>query len=256
MADAPVAVFGDVHGCSKKLRALINKIRAKYPDAELVSVGDLIDRGPDSKGVIEICIQEGVVACLGNHEDWLLDLIQTGNIRPVFGHVWGVTPTLKSYGCNYVFRSDTEKENAMKCLLRRMPEAHKDYIRSMQLCLRVDVDGKRYWVSHSGITINSATNAKVRLREAGTPFTDENIISDLAKHSDHVFYFTKQNFGTRVTGSTPYKFDTGTQIFGHQIVQSPIMSSDYIALDTGCGTTQPHQLTAVVLPHGDIIQVP
>lgn len=55
-----VYAVGDVHGCSEHLRALHGAIArdlATRPvvDAQLVHLGDYVDRGPDSAGVIEIC---------------------------------------------------------------------------------------------------------------------------------------------------------------------------------------------------------
>ncbi len=58
-------IIGDVHGCLKTLLALI----AKLPKgAQIVFVGDLIDRGPDSRGVIDLVREMGYDCVQGNHE--------------------------------------------------------------------------------------------------------------------------------------------------------------------------------------------
>lgn len=70
-------VIGDVHGCYKQLCELLDKI---YKDAngephKIIFVGDYVDRGPDSKLVVDQVIQlqkSGCVALMGNHEDMLL----------------------------------------------------------------------------------------------------------------------------------------------------------------------------------------
>jgi serine/threonine protein phosphatase 1 len=68
--------IGDVHGHSDKLRALIDRCR-QHADGRLlrmVFVGDYVDRGPDSRGVIKQLIElqgampEHVVCLRGNHE--------------------------------------------------------------------------------------------------------------------------------------------------------------------------------------------
>ena len=82
-----VYAVGDVHGCADRLRALHQAIArdlAARPVAEsqVVHLGDYIDRGPDSAGVVELLLrpfaQAGagprplVVNLLGNHEDMML----------------------------------------------------------------------------------------------------------------------------------------------------------------------------------------
>ncbi len=44
--------IGDIHGCAKSLDGLMHALKIK-PDDHLIFVGDYIDRGPDSKGVID-----------------------------------------------------------------------------------------------------------------------------------------------------------------------------------------------------------
>ena len=55
-------VIGDIHGCLSTLKALIAKAG---PVSQIISVGDLIDRGPDSLGVIKYCIENNIQVCLG-----------------------------------------------------------------------------------------------------------------------------------------------------------------------------------------------
>lgn len=66
-------VIGDVHGCAKTLQALVYRIRAIAPDEPIVIAGDLVDRGPDSAGVIQFCIDNAIECVLGNHEQMMLD---------------------------------------------------------------------------------------------------------------------------------------------------------------------------------------
>lgn len=70
-------VIGDIHGCYDELCLLLDKI---YKDAngkphKIIFVGDYVDRGPDSKKVVDQIIQlqkVGCVALMGNHEDMIL----------------------------------------------------------------------------------------------------------------------------------------------------------------------------------------
>src|SRR4051812_32726731 len=67
--------IGDIHGCSSALRRLCELIQPTKTDT-IVTLGDVIDWGPDSKGVIdtllELSSQCRLVSILGNHEEMLL----------------------------------------------------------------------------------------------------------------------------------------------------------------------------------------
>jgi serine/threonine protein phosphatase 1 len=74
MSGRTIAI-GDVHGCSAALEALLDAVR---PDADdtVIALGDYIDRGPDSKGVIEQFLALAgrcqLVPLKGNHEEMIL----------------------------------------------------------------------------------------------------------------------------------------------------------------------------------------
>jgi diadenosine tetraphosphatase ApaH/serine/threonine PP2A family protein phosphatase len=71
VAMAPTIVVGDVHGCLDELRRLLVKCGFRRGDA-LVLAGDLVAKGPDSRGVIQLAREEGALAVLGNHDDHVL----------------------------------------------------------------------------------------------------------------------------------------------------------------------------------------
>ncbi len=64
-------IVGDVHACRAELEALLGKIGFAAGD-RLVMVGDLIVRGPDPAGTLDLCASLGARAVRGNHEDRLL----------------------------------------------------------------------------------------------------------------------------------------------------------------------------------------
>jgi len=77
-------VIPDVHGCSKTLSALLDRMRLTKND-QLFFLGDYIDRGPDSKGVLDIVIkliEDGyaVYPLMGNHEFELLEFAQNRRV--------------------------------------------------------------------------------------------------------------------------------------------------------------------------------
>jgi len=92
--------IGDIHGCRTALELLLDAIGPTGDDI-IVTLGDYVDRGPDSKGVIDTLIQLGktsqVVGLLGNHEEMMLEVVR----GEVAHHSWlryGGVETLDSYG--------------------------------------------------------------------------------------------------------------------------------------------------------------
>ena len=93
-----VCVIGDIAGRYKTLMALIDKM----PEGEVVSVGDMVDRGPRSKEVVEYFMNNGR-AILGNHEHMMIDHLRNeGRDNAYYGDgVWfwnGGMATMESYG--------------------------------------------------------------------------------------------------------------------------------------------------------------
>jgi hypothetical protein len=64
-------VVGDVHGCAGELESLLERVRFASGD-RVVMVGDLVARGPDSRGVLALVRQIGARSVRGNHEEKLL----------------------------------------------------------------------------------------------------------------------------------------------------------------------------------------
>ena len=69
-------VIGDIHGCHTELAELLDRIdEHANGDYKIIFVGDYVDRGPDSKQVVEKIMRmqkHGHVALMGNHEDMIL----------------------------------------------------------------------------------------------------------------------------------------------------------------------------------------
>lgn len=98
-SDNTFIAIGDIHGCAQSLRALLEKTRP-YRDRTHVFIGDYIDRGPDSRGVVEYLVDfardHECVFLRGNHEMMLQDAIQSG--KRSFWMINGGQETLESYG--------------------------------------------------------------------------------------------------------------------------------------------------------------
>lgn len=92
--------IGDIHGCSRALDALLEYV-APCPDDVLVPLGDFIDRGPDSKGVIERMIalsnSLNVIPIRGNHEIMMMQALESHESLMEW-LAFGGEATLESYG--------------------------------------------------------------------------------------------------------------------------------------------------------------
>ena len=93
--------FGDIHGHAERLKKIIAEINPQ-PEDTFVFLGDFVDRGPDSKGVIQEVIdlseKFNVYSILGNHEEMILACIQGGKDEHKFWCKFGGTEALASYG--------------------------------------------------------------------------------------------------------------------------------------------------------------
>ncbi|MBY5863899.1 metallophosphoesterase family protein [Rhizobium leguminosarum] len=81
--------IGDIHGCIDPLKRMIDRIEAYASEGAVVFVGDYIDRGPDSKGVLDRIIagpsEPWRWICLkGNHEDMMVAAYADGQSRAVW----------------------------------------------------------------------------------------------------------------------------------------------------------------------------
>src|SRR5262245_2009947 len=98
-----ILAVGDIHGCGAAFRALIEGLQVRPKDT-VVMLGDAIDRGPDSRGVIDQLLElrerTNLVCILGNHEQMLLDALE-GDIPVQEWLIHGGAQTLDSYGKGY-----------------------------------------------------------------------------------------------------------------------------------------------------------
>ncbi len=94
--------IGDIHGCLTALNTLLD-FAAPAPDDLLVTLGDYVDRGPDSRGVIELLIdlhtKGRLVALRGNHEE-MMGESRTDEVIRMMWFSCGGRETLASYGAS------------------------------------------------------------------------------------------------------------------------------------------------------------
>ncbi len=137
-AGTVVYAVGDIHGCKDLLELMLDLIRkdreerAGVSDARrcvVVYIGDYIDRGPDSKGVIDLLLSnplEGVetVFLKGNHE-WMIEQMLNDPESEDIADRWdwnGGKPTVRSYEAKGFFK-----------LREAIPDAHMDFLEGLKL---------------------------------------------------------------------------------------------------------------------------
>lgn len=241
------AVFGDIHGNLDLLKKMINKIRSEYgEDINILSVGDLVDRGPDSKGIVQLCIDEGVDSVMGNHDQWVVELLRDFYFVPsVLSYSMGGTETIKSYGVDPLGKP----EDVAYDLITSMPDNHKEFFLNLKYYKKIEYGDKTYWVSHSGLRDKNVA------KYAAYANSDDELVNFLVRERPNFFCWTFPCF--EPGQENLYRFEKGVQVFGHSFVEKPIVKEDYfIALDTiGWGRQKRLTLSCVILPEEKIIQV-
>lgn len=95
-----IFAIGDVHGCRDALAALLELVAPK-PDDTIVMLGDYVDRGPDSSGVIDLMLEwrkrQTMIFLRGNHEVMMLNS-RTSSEQLHFWRECGGAQTMDSYG--------------------------------------------------------------------------------------------------------------------------------------------------------------
>lgn len=139
----PIYALGDIHGQLDQLDRALDLIAADGgAQARVVVLGDLVDRGPDSRGVIER-LMAGQAAgrpwqvLLGNHDDMFRRFLSDGvvhNARVKSGLPWtharlGGPDTLASYGI--AAGPDTRRAELLEAARDAVPEAHRAFLDSL-----------------------------------------------------------------------------------------------------------------------------
>lgn len=206
-------VVGDIHGCLDLFNGLLAQIeadhRARQDDSKplLVLLGDLIDRGPDSRGVIDRVLGGGLpgfqtLALCGNHEEALLRLLDEA--EPGLLDRWlhfGGDACVRSYGDDPVRLAAMAEPDAVARLRQLIPPAHQDFFRSLADTFRFG----DYLFVHAGIRPGISLE---RQQPADLRWIREPFLSDPRDHGMLV-------------------------VHGHSITDDPDVRTNRIGIDTG-----------------------
>ncbi|MBN2444084.1 MAG: serine/threonine protein phosphatase [Spirochaetales bacterium] len=189
-------IIGDIHGCLGMLRRLIKKIDWQQDCDALIFLGDYIDRGEDSKGVIDFLIElsrksDHVRFLMGNHEGLFLDYLENGETEAFLFN--GGLSTLNSY--RHLHKTG-------------IPSDHISFLKSLEIMVELD----DYYIVHAGLRPGVGMG--------------EQSLDDILWIRDK-FIFSEHCFGKKVIfGHTPFKnplvmdnkigLDTGA-VFGNRL---------------------------------------
>jgi serine/threonine protein phosphatase 1 len=223
--------IGDVHGRSDLLSKLLGRIAADATDRgivrpRLIMLGDLGDRGHDSRGVYDLLSSPAFISqfearfILGNHDAWLLEAIRRGRdnfwLRNGGPGEWlrnGGAELVESYG--YDFRRSPAL--VIPEFAATFPSAHRAVLESASLY--VEEDG--YLFVHAGV-------------DPSAP---------LDRDPDALLWIRESFLVARETG--PF-----TVVHGHTPFQKVTVETNRIGVDTGCGHGPGRPLSAVGLAPG------
>ena len=220
MTTGRLFAIGDIHGCVGELAALLAGLDVESGDT-VCFVGDYLDRGPDSKGVIDLLLQRRAqtgdvewVFLKGNHEDMCLAFLgRPGN----WGESWlmnGGAAALRSYGV------DARAEPAV--VEGAMPEEHLAFLEGLGRAYR----WQDYLFVHAGI-------------RPGLPWEEQ---------SDEDLFWIREEFLLHPHGLPE------TVVFGHTPHRDVLVHLPYkIGIDTG--VVYGGALTAIELPGRVLHQV-
>lgn len=212
---------GDIHGRADLFAALIEAIEADdaargTAETTVILLGDLVDRGPDSAGVIALArewqARRPVRILMGNHEEMFLDALGDAEVLRHFLR-YGGRETLLSYPIERAAFVRAELEEARQIARAAVPEADLAFIRSFENLIELG----DYLFVHAGI-------------RPGVPLEDQRP-GDL-RWIRETFLAHRASFGPVV-------------VHGHTIFAEPEVRTNRIGIDTGAYTSG--RLTALGL---------
>lgn len=226
-----VYAIGDVHGRADLLKRLLDDLNADARRGEysgkpiLIFLGDYVDRGFQSKDVLNILLGKTVSSfetyfLKGNHEQAMLQFLEDPTIGPRWAE-YGGAETLVSYGVQPP-RSRTNLDEWIRAsadLRQAMPAEHIQFLQTLELSVRIG----DYVFVHAGM-------------KPGVP---------LDQQEEHDILWIRDEF---INDRRPFE---AVIVHGHTPLQKPYRDGRRIGLDTGAYLTG--KLTAARFEH-DVVQ--
>ncbi len=149
--------IGDVHGCLDELNQLLGRIaddddQRGGPAGTILLLGDLVDRGPDSRGVLDRLIalaaeRPGTRFLMGNHDQVFLRVLEGDERATIFFARNGGRETALSYGMDAAEYDELDHGELAERLAERVPAAHRAFIAGFEPM----IESGDYLFVHAGI---------------------------------------------------------------------------------------------------------
>ena len=223
------AVIGDVHGCSEELATLLDLLTKEGVNS-IFHVGDLVDRGPDSLGVVRLCRERSLRGVMGNHEWALLrklDLLRAG--KRLDSLLEGTLTQLLA------------TDSASEMYLRELPLLHVDDPAETVLVHGGLWPGLALWQQPLAVLFAQLIHPE-RPGDIRWWKTDQDGVSE------------EDNYGRGYRRWWEVADEPYHVIYGHTVHAEPFVYARTIGIDTGC--VFGGALTAVILPEMRFVQVP
>lgn len=227
-------IIGDVHGCHEELSELVEPFLKE--DRQIVFVGDLIDKGPDSGRVVEFARKYSATVVLGNHEEKHLRFHQ----KEITGAKNEMAPK----------KHPDKFQDFISCReqLLSLPFDAFDFLKSFQYCHYISDSFTKLVVIHGGLEKNKRPEdihykKLCRIRN----LTPDGKMVSLNEIKETTLFWTKL--------FDPYKTfgEFRKVVFGHAPTMEPIQGYA-VGIDTGCAYG--NKLTAYLAPEDITISVP
>ena len=235
----PFDVIGDVHGCLDELVELLGElgyqaerdeagrvVGASHPAGrKVVFLGDLVDRGPDTPGVLRLAMgmtaAGSALAVTGNHEAKLVRAMRGRNVKTSHGLAESLRQLDAAEAAEPGFRADAE---------RFLDGLIAHYV----------LDGGRLVVAHAGLTEAFHGRASGRVRA-------------FALYGDTTGETDEFGLPVRYPWANDYR-GRAMVLYGHTPVPSAEWVNNTLCLDTGC--VFGGRLTALRYPERELVSVP
>jgi serine/threonine protein phosphatase 1 len=153
-----IFAIGDIHGCLDLLLAaeqrIFDRMVGSTTPALVVCLGDYVDRGPDSRGVIEhlrIQMQRPFyrISVCGNHDDLFFNFIRGERFDRGWLDRLGGISTLASYGIDarHLLSLDPHGQRLKEAVATHVPDAHLAFLESLPVAVSIG----NYLFVHAGI---------------------------------------------------------------------------------------------------------
>ena len=218
-----IIAIGDIHGCLKALEALLSELQVCRHDTVVV-LGDIIDRGPSSCGVVErlkrLSEECRLITLMGNHEEMFLQALEDID-RQEFWLQHGGKEMLESYGVE-----DVEWRGAD---MSAIPTSHIDFIRSFRLYFETD----DCVFVHAGVAPNLPLSQQSTLDLLWRPLEEERLYPHYSGKTVVVGH-TPQPSGQVLDRGFLKCIDTGCHFGGRLTAYEPATGLVWQADEEGC----------------------